>query len=319
MDKCPICRSALSAPATSKNDVLDVSCLNCSPFRLTGTALAMLERGFAPIERAKISHGLFGRGHSPVNSDTLNELSSMVTLPSAAGLIDNLVLYVAEETGTPGGTIHIRASEWRARLGACNTNGVTWAVNQAVSLGYLAGKPSPTLNPDEFQMINAHLELAGWQRVEELQRQAKDSKKAFMAMKFGEPDLDEIFRKFWIPAVSATGFRLRRLDDEPVAGLIDDRLRLEIRTSRFLLADLTHANAGAYWEAGYAEGLGRPVIYLCRRDVFDKPETRPHFDTNHHLTVIWDPEHPERSAKELKTVIRATLPSEAILEDDAGE
>jgi nucleoside 2-deoxyribosyltransferase len=61
----------------------------------------------------------------------------------------------------------------------------------------------------------------------------------------------------------------------------------EIRMCRFLIADLTCGNQGAYWEAGYAEGLGKPVIYTCNKSYFDKEGT--HFDTNHHQTVLWDP------------------------------
>jgi nucleoside 2-deoxyribosyltransferase len=45
---------------------------------------------------------------------------------------------------------------------------------------------------------------------------------------------------------------------------IDDQMRVALRTSRFVVADLTRGNRGAYWEAGFAEGLGRPVIYTCR-------------------------------------------------------
>ena len=138
-----------------------------------------------------------------------------------------------------------------------------------------------------------------------------------MAMKFGDPELDAVFKDYFKLAVHQAGFNLQRLDDEPRAGLIDDRMRLEIRTSRFLIADLTHANAGAYWEAGYAEGLGRPVIYTCRKDVFDDEKKRPHFDTNHHLTVIWDPAALDDAMAQLKTVIRVTLPAEAKLEDDS--
>lgn len=151
--------------------------------------------------------------------------------------------------------------------------------------------------------------------MEVLLTAARDSRRAFMAMKFGDTGLDDVFLKQFKPAVKQTGFELMRLDDEPRAGLIDDRLRLEIRRSRFMIADLTHANAGAYWEAGFAEGLGRPVIYTCRKDVFDEPKTRPHFDTNHHLTVIWDPANPVAAAEQLKTVIRVTLPTEARLDD----
>jgi nucleoside 2-deoxyribosyltransferase len=136
-----------------------------------------------------------------------------------------------------------------------------------------------------------------------------------MAMKYGDAQLDAVFSTCFKPAVEQTGFTLMRLDEEPRAGLIDDHLRLDIRRSRFLVADLSHANLGAYWEAGYAEGLGRPVIYTCRKDVFDDPKAKPHFDTNHHLTVVWDPSDLTAAAMGLKTTIRVTLPSEAKLDD----
>jgi hypothetical protein len=315
LNTCPICGMLLMRPARPAGDGLDIECPNCSPFLLTNSALKTLERGYAPVERARISHGLFGRARAPVTSRTLEELCSTVRLPGAGDLLDNLLMYVAEETGGPGGTVDIDAISWRARIGAQNVEGVIWAITQCGELHYLHGTLSKTLDANEFRLLNAQLLLAGWQRVDELNRQAKDSKKAFMAMKFGDSSLDRVFREHWIPAVAETGFRLRRLDDEPKAGLIDDRMRVEIRTSRFLLAELTHANPGAYWEAGYAEGLGRPVIYLCRRDVFEDLATRPHFDTNHHLTLCWDPDNPADSSAQMKAIIRATLPAEAILQD----
>jgi hypothetical protein len=135
-----------------------------------------------------------------------------------------------------------------------------------------------------------------------------------MAMEYGNAELDKIVENIFKPAVKQTGFDLFKLPDRPKAGLIDDRLRVEIQTSRFLIADLTHDNLGAYWEAGYAEGLGKPVIYTCEKSKFEKDP--PHFDTNHYLTVKWDGENPKEAAEELKATIRATLPSEAKLTDE---
>jgi hypothetical protein len=71
-----------------------------------------------------------------------------------------------------------------------------------------------------------------------------------MAMKFGDPTLDRMFTECFKRAVAKTGFELRILSENARAGLIDDRLRVEIRQARFLVADLTHSNPGAYWEAG---------------------------------------------------------------------
>ena len=104
------------------------------------------------------------------------------------------------------------------------------------------------------------------------------------------------------------------LSDEPRAGLIDNRLRVEIQAARFLISDLTHDNSGAYWEAGYAEGLGKPVIYTCRKDVFEG-ERGTHFDTNHLLTVPWSEGELPEAMEVLKASIRATIP-EAIKAND---
>ena len=89
-------------------------------------------------------------------------------------------------------------------------------------------------------------------------------------MKFGDQVLDQIVDSVFKPSVKQAGFDLIKLDDEPKAGLIDDRLRVEIQSSQFLIADLSHDNPGAYWEAGYAEGLGKPVIYTCEKAKFEK-------------------------------------------------
>jgi hypothetical protein len=132
-------------------------------------------------------------------------------------------------------------------------------------------------------------------------------------MKFGDATLDEVFRQCFKPAVEKTGFDLVRIDEKPKTGLIDDRLRVEIRTSRFVIADLTHGNLGAYWESGYAEGLEKPVIYTCEGRIFEKEKT--HFDTNHHLTVPWDYANLAEAAERLEDTIRATLPADAKLSD----
>lgn len=90
------------------------------------------------------------------------------------------------------------------------------------------------------------------------------------------------------------------------AGLIDAVIEDEIRRCRFLLADLSDDNADAYWEAGFAEGLGKPVIYICCATK-DGMEKKTHFDADHRHTVRWDLASLDQTAIKLKAVIRNTL------------
>jgi nucleoside 2-deoxyribosyltransferase len=108
-------------------------------------------------------------------------------------------------------------------------------------------------------------------------------------------------------AVADTGYELRTVPQK--AGHIDAIIEDEIRRCKFVVADLSDTNAGAYWEAGLAEGLRKPVIYICCEGI----ET--HFDTNHRQTVRWDLSDLDGTAKWLKAVIRNTLLGDAKHED----
>ena len=111
-----------------------------------------------------------------------------------------------------------------------------------------------------------------------------------------------------------TGFELRLLTEQQPAGLIDSQIRAAILSARFVIADLSHRSHGAYWEAGFAEGRDLPVIYTCRRAMWD--EAKPLFDTNHLLTIVWDVNNLQQSETELVATIRATLREDAKQSDD---
>lgn len=178
--------------------------------------------------------------------------------------------------------------------------------------GMISGHANKTLS-SKYSIIGT-LSFKGWDYYEEQKPGRSNYRKAFMAMKFGDAELNLIVENVFKVAARQTGFELQMLSDTPKAGLIDDRLRVEIQSSDFVVADLTHDNQGAYWEAGYAEGLGKPVIYTCKKSKFE--EARTHFDTNHHLTVIWESLNQEQAIADLKATIRATLPHLAKQNDE---
>jgi nucleoside 2-deoxyribosyltransferase len=50
------------------------------------------------------------------------------------------------------------------------------------------------------------------------------------------------------------------------------------------LADVTEQKRGVYVEAGYALGLGLPVIWCVRKDELGKV----HFDTRQYNHIMWE-------------------------------
>ena len=108
------------------------------------------------------------------------------------------------------------------------------------------------------------------------------------------------------PAVKeGIGYGLVDLRDKSRAGVIDNIMRTEIRGAAFVISDLSHDNPGTYWEGGYAEGLGKPVVYLCEEEKFHDAETKPHFDTNYYTTILWSKSR--KNDDEFKRILIATL------------
>ena len=151
-----------------------------------------------------------------------------------------------------------------------------------------------------FSFVN--LTLAGWEQYEAEKRGEFKGNYGFIAMQFGDPELDPFVNDVVKPAAKdGIGYDLFVAR----AGVIDNVRRTQIRDAAFVLVDLTHDNPGAYWEAGYAEGLGKPVIYICEKAKFDEKKT--HFDTNHCTTVPWSRDDNEGFKQALIATLRRSL------------
>ena len=226
------------------------------------------------------------------------------SLPTPSEMSDNLLLLIDERVqGRPGRPVSLNHGAdlpLAASIGAVDAEDVFWAVGNLDEQGLIKGS---WLN----YFANGKLTAAGWERIEELKRAYVASRYAFFARKFKNDDLDSLYEDCLKQAVADTGYELHTVTQK--AGHIDAIIEDEIRRCRFLVADLTDANAGAYWEAGLAEGLGKPVIYICRDGV------QTHFDTDHRHTVRWDLNKLDETARRLKAVIRNTLLGDAKQDD----
>lgn len=85
------------------------------------------------------------------------------------------------------------------------------------------------------------------------------------------------------PAIAGAGYKSIRIDLVEHNEYIMDRVIGEIRRAPFLVADFTGHRNGVYYEAGFARGIGIPVIHCCRADVLIKA----HFDTKQLNHVQW--------------------------------
>jgi hypothetical protein len=322
MKPCLVCGTAIPDENFTTNNLPEVliTCPRCGEFALTGTAIAVMVRegDGIPNRRAITSHAIrrMQRDAGPrIFEDQLRAIWRKVRLPTPLQQCDRFLILVGTNQPSSGRVARLPIAQAEAEIGLVLRKIPNIAEDFEWLLQHLKSKHLAEIWPTSPPgTVDIRLTSDGWTRYEELQHKSPESRTAFMAMKFGHPRSDVMFRDHFIRAVDATDFKLERLDTRPKAGLLDARLEVEIRTAKFVIADLTHGNRGAYWEAGFAAGLGKPVFYTCEREYFRRAGA--HFDTNHYYIIMWDILNPKQAVDDLKAAIRATLPADAKLTDD---
>ncbi len=166
----------------------------------------------------------------------------------------------------------------------------------------------------------------GWKRVSEIEKgNIPESNQAFTAMWFDQSMLD-IFNSHICRAVKDAGYEPFIIPMKEHNDDITDHIIAEIRKSKFVIADFTGQRGGVYFEAGFAYGLGLPVIWTCREDwfkttvdveisaqsldgtaikVLHKEKRFTHFDLEHYNFIIW--KDGEDLYNRLYNRIRATI------------
>jgi len=198
-----------------------------------------------------------------------------------------------------------------AEVGAIDADELAALVGELDERGLLRSTGKPLVDPANVARVR--LSLSGWERWEEIRRGQTGNGRGFIAMKFGDTELEVLVNEVIKPGIEERlGLIIERVDENPRAGVIDNIMRQHIQDAAFVVADLTHGNLGAYWEAGYAEGLGKPVIYICSKEAFGNPETKPHFDVNHCQTVMWENGQEKQFLDQLAATIRNSLSHKAL-------
>lgn len=76
-----------------------------------------------------------------------------------------------------------------------------------------------------------------------------------------------------------------RIDKEMHLGNLVDKIKKEIHRADFVIADLTEERPSCYFEAGYANALEKPIIYIAGKQSIIDPtrETNIHFDIHENM------------------------------------
>lgn len=187
----------------------------------------------------------------------------------------------------------INNQDWKPRNPSDCIHELQYMLEYLTKEAYIVYTGNPTIE----EGVNISLTPEGYARVDILQKNTSYGRSVLVAMQFGEitKDLREAIRK----GISAAGYVAIFIDEVQHNDFITPEILKHIRDSKFVVSDLTYQNNGAYFEEGYAMGLGKTVIQLCKKG------TELHFDLAQKNTIIWSSE--EEIAERLMNRIKATI------------
>ncbi len=321
--ECPVCQCASIANHVGDRDLLDIECLRCGKYRITGTAETMLSRReISEDERLLLSMWIYENQGVEFSSDHIRRFPK-VSKPSVHDRGLRLIREFARRNTSLGEEVkldfvseHIRSSSTRISrekyaqlayedqekvkaifelmsLSWCrNTTELIFLINDYLTneLGWLK----------DWMTTGVTISPEGWIHLEEQEYESADSPIAFIAMWF-DPQTDRLWAEGIEPAITGAGYRPLKINQEIFLGRIEDKIMASIRGSKFVVADFTDQRDAVIYECGFAQGLGIPVIHTCRKDDFEKTN----FDVSHYPFLIWENDKIEQFRKELKEKILA--------------
>jgi hypothetical protein len=333
-DRCPVCDLPSKHFPGKGEDFEHVLCVRCGAFDAAPRIISKrLLRGFSRRQVANISGYIRENQGIQIKAQDVSFLVGLAT-PTVGERSLKLLRWMARRWQTPGLEIgvptaegvnsllahfaSIQKSKFEGDTGLEKTSilifpflSACWAEHGPElkylifdylrdSLGVLTGDDKGSHAYQDWRAHDVKITPEGWNQLQSSGQ--ADSNTGFVAMWFDE-SLHHVWQDAFYPAIQAAGYSPLRMDKKQHNNRIDDEIIATIRGCRFVVADVTGASNGVYYEAGFAGGLGKPVIWTVRHDY----TTEKHFDTRQFNHIEWRESDLDSFRKALQLRIEATL------------
>ena len=291
--RCPICQTEASDTLDTRGNTHAIMCPRCGSFRIARSWADRLRDGtqLSTAQAANAAGYLRENPHFLIESESDVGFLRRLRKPSVTERAMKLLSYCAKRFPEIGSVLHLKdfvmygegtsyshdAGTNPSKWDAAALLGCTWATT-VKEVHYLIS----SVLIETLQFIAAdRISPSGWLALNEAGTQMDESL-AFVAMWFDET-LKTTYTEAIEPAIRAAGYKSERMDFVEHTDPIDDKMMADIRRAKFLVADLTAHRQNVYFEAGFALGLGKQVIWLIREDAKDDKS----FDIRQYNFIYW--------------------------------
>ncbi len=313
---CPVCRTPNITRSGAGSNTAEIHCPRCGRYQIQALAETQLMNSHPAFPPAHLLSGLCRNTWDILGEKlliTIDIFKSWTELDKAARLAvprdtdlvtkgDYLLKHLRRRSKTLADAVSLTPNE--LAVGFCaNKNELLFCLRYLADKGLIeedvqAGrKGQPGTAP-----LSYRLTPAGWAALDS----AATPPQAVAAVAFGlEKEGDALWTHGFSAGIQAVGLTAVRLDSREHANKITDELIVDLRRASVVVADLTGQPALAFFQAGLALGLGKPVFWTCEEN--EARDKKLGLETRQYVVTPWARDKPEEFARRLSQRIEAVL------------
>lgn len=146
--------------------------------------------------------------------------------------------------------------------------------------------------------------------LRELRESRRRTNELFVIMAF-KPETDCLWNNVIVPIADELGLDPVRIDRQETESAISEEILSSIRRALLVLCDLSFERPNCYFEAGFAKGAFRRVIFTARSDHdprdHENRQRKVHFDLEQYKISWWNPDNLQEAKAGLKSRIENVM------------
>ncbi|MDD4102019.1 MAG: hypothetical protein PHU80_05235 [Kiritimatiellae bacterium] len=313
---CPVCKTPNVSHSGAGASTSEIHCPRCGRFLIQTLAETRLLNSPPPFPPSHLLSGLCRNTWDNLGEKllvTVDMFQSWANLDKTAKILvprdtdlpakgDYLLKYIRRKSKSLADTVSFTPAE--LSVGFCaNKKELLFCLSYLSSKGLVEEEPG---NQKPKGAANAGLEYrltpAGWLALDVPATATEPMAAVALSL---ENDTDTLWSQGFAAAAQKAGYKAVRIDSREHANKINDEMIVGVRHARILVADLSGQSPLAYFQAGLAAGLGKPVFWTCEeRAAQDK---KLHLEIRQHLVTTWSNDKLDDFALRLCHRIEAAL------------
>ena len=274
--RCPICGQPANVYRRKETlELWEGSCDRCGEVRITQSAIVEAHRqGNQHLLSAWLRNRSASEPSVTLEKESVERILKDTPEYSILDRLDQTLVQMERKTSEPGRISGFDYERDYPLVYAKSQSEAMFCMRSLAKLGYceLDGNG-----------VSARMTAEGYRHLYELQRASRASSFAFVAMWF-DPSTNEVYDQAIEPAIRESGYNPFRIDRVHHTNRIDDEIIGGIKRSRFMVADFSGQRQGVYFEAGLMLGLGRTVIWMCKKGELKEV----HFDARQYNFIDYE-------------------------------